>query len=115
MHRYPIGPEPPRRRGLITPGRVVVVLAIGASVVLVLYGLVRRDQAQIPILSAGLLVLGLTLLATGLWSAGAAYRDARAGRGGPAFGGSLFGGLCVLAGSGALALAVILALVWESA
>jgi hypothetical protein len=99
----------------VTPLRVVAGLAIAASLGLLLYGLVRRDQAQIPILSAGLVILGLTLLGTGFWSALGAHRNARAGRSRPAFAGALFGGVCVLAGSAALTWAVVLALLWESA
>ena len=99
----------------MTPVRVVAALAVAGSLGLLLWGLVRRDRAQIPILSAGLVILGLTLLATGFWTAIGAYRNARDGRSGAAFVGALFGGGCVLAGSVALTSAVVLALLWESA
>ncbi len=116
LQRYPIRREPSRRRpSPVTPGRLVVGLAIVGSLGILLYGLVRRDSAQIPILAAGLIILGLTLVGAGFWSALAAYRDARLGRSGSAFAGALIGGLCVLAGSGALASAIVLALIWESA
>ena len=116
LQRYPIRREPPRRRRVrVTPGRLVVALAIVGSLALLLYGLFRRDRAQIPILAGGLIILGLTLVGAGFWSALTAYRDARQGRSGSAFVGALIGGLCVLAGSGALASAIVLALIWESA
>jgi len=116
LQRYTIRRDvPSQRRALVTPGRVVVALPIVGSLGILLYGLVRRDSAQIPILAAGLIILGLTLVGAGFWSALAAYRDARLGRSGSAFAGALIGGLCVLAGSGALASAIVLALVWESA
>jgi len=93
----------------------MVVVAVVASFVLIGYGLIRRDSAQIPILAAGLIILGLTLVGAGFWSALAAYRDARDGRAAPAFVGALIGGLCVLAGTGALATALVLSLIWRSA
>src|SRR3990172_11998674 len=99
--RYPIRRDVPRQRRLrMTPGRLAVALAMVGSLGLLFYGLVRRDSAQIPILASGLIILGLALLGAGLWSALAAYRDARHGRSGWAFVGALFGGLCGLGGSG---------------
>ena len=116
LQRYPIRREAPRRRRLrLTPVVAVVALAMVGSMGLLLYGLVRRDSAQIPILASGLVILGLAFLGAGSWAAMAAYRDARHGRSGWAFVGAIFGGLCVLAGSGALASAVVLSLIWESA
>lgn len=115
MQRYPTGTSRPRSRGLVTPMRAVAGLAIVGSFALLLYGLVRRDRTQIPVLAAGLVILGLTLLAAGFSAAIGSYRDARAGRSGPAFRGALLGGLFVFAGSGALTAAVVLALIWSSA
>jgi hypothetical protein len=99
----------------LTPARVLVLVAIVGSMGLVAYGLVRRDRAQIPLLAAGMIILGLTLVGAGFWAARAAYRDARRGHTGSAFIGALFGGLCVIAGSGSLAGAIVLALIWETA
>ena len=116
LQRYPIRHEVRRQRRLrLTPGALVVGLAIVGSLGLLLYGLVRRDSAQIPILASGLVVIGLTFLGTGFWAALAAYRDARRGRSGWAFAGAFFGGVCVLAGGVAMASAVVLSLIWESA
>lgn len=106
---------PERRRSRFTPARLVVGLAIVGSLGLIGYGLLRRDAAQIPILASGLIVLGLAQLAAGFRSAMAAYRDARIGRSGRAFAAALFGGLLVLGGALALASAIVLSLIWESA
>jgi hypothetical protein len=92
-----------------------VLAAIVGSMAFVGYGLIRRDRAQIPLLAAGLVILGLTLVGAGFWAARAAYLDARRGHTGAAFIGALFGGMCVLAGSGSLATAIVLALIWEAA
>ncbi len=90
-------------------------MALLGGSALVGYGLIRRDATQIPILAAGLIVVGLTLVGAGFWSAYAAYRSARVGRSGAAFGGALLGGISVLAGSAALASALDLSLIWRSA
>jgi hypothetical protein len=128
LQRYPTRRDrPPPRRELpraaglraralrLTPGRALVVVAVVGAFAFIGYGLVRRDSAQIPILAAGLIILGLTLVGAGFWSALTAYRDARAGRSGAAFVGALIGGLCVFAGTGALASALVLSLIWRSA
>jgi hypothetical protein len=120
LQRYPIRREarreaPPRRTVRLTPVRVLVIVAVVASFGLIAYGFVRRDSSQIPILAAGLIILALTLVGAGFWSAFGAYREARRGRFGWAFAGALVGGLCVLAGTVALASAIVLSLIWRNA
>ena len=105
----------PRHGPRLTPGKAVVALAVIGAVGFIGYGLIRRDSAQIPILAAGLIVLGLTLVGSGFWSAFAAFRDARSGRTGRAFATALVGGFFVLAGTAALASAIVLSLIWRSA
>jgi hypothetical protein len=120
LQRYPIRREirrevPSRRAVRLTPVRVLVIVAVVAAFALIGYGLVRRDSSQIPILAAGLIILALTLVGAGFWSAIGAYREARSGRFGWAFAGALIGGLCVLAGTVALASAIVLSLIWRNA
>ena len=120
LQRYPIRREatreiPRRRTVALTPVRVLVIVAVVVSLALIAYGFVRRDSSQIPILAAGLIILALTLVGAGFWSAVGAYREARVGRFGRAFAGALIGGLCVLAGTGALASAIVLGLIWRNA
>jgi hypothetical protein len=120
LQRYPIRREvgretPGRSAARITPVRALVIVAVVASLALIGYGLVRRDSSQIPILAAGLIILALTLVGAGFWSAVGAYREARIGRFGWAFAGALIGGLFVLAGTIALASAIVLSLIWRNA
>ena len=120
LQRYPIRREverevPSRRAARLTPARALVIVAVIASLGLIGYGLVRRDSSQIPILAAGLIILALTLVGAGFWSAVGAYREARIGRFGWAFAGALIGGLFVLAGTIALASAIVLSLIWRNA
>ena len=58
------------------------------------------------------LALGIVL---GLMAAAASVRSARNGSGGAAFAAALFGGLCMLAASGSLAVAIVLGLLAASA
>ena len=120
LERYPVrgeirGDVPSRPTVPLTPVRVLVIVAVLISLGLIAYGFVRRDSSQIPILAAGLIILALTLVGAGFWSAVAAYREARSGRFGRAFAGALIGGLCVLAGTAALASAIVLSLIWRNA
>jgi hypothetical protein len=98
----------------ITPTRVTLAVAIGGSVLFVLYGIFARDATQIPVLSAGFAVLGLVFSALALAGVMATYRSAQDGEGGRAFGLALLGGLAALVAAGSLATAAVLALVWRA-
>jgi hypothetical protein len=99
----------------VTPFRVVVVLAMGGSLVLIGYGLVNRTASQIPILAAGLAVLGLTFGALAVACVVTIVQAGRDGRSARAFWAALGGGAAVVAAAGCLAAAVVLAMVWGSA
>jgi flagellar biosynthesis protein FliR len=118
QRRPPTAPpllHPADRRRLITPFRVALGVALLGSLIFIAVGFVNRTTTQIPILSAGLAVLGLTLGALAVASAVAVVRAGRNGREAQAFWIALGGGVTLLAAAGALAAAVILALVWGSA
>jgi hypothetical protein len=96
----------------VTPVRVVVAVALAGSLGAILYGArIARDDTQLPILVAGMVALGLTCL----FLAGAGMvmllRAGRAGDTRGAFFAALLGGVSALFAAGALAGAVILALV----
>lgn len=103
------------RQRLLTPFRAGVVVAFGGSIVFIAIGFVNRTTTQIPILAAGLAVLGLTFGALAVACVVAVVRAAREGRDARAFWLALAGGLVVLAAAGCLSAAMILALVWGSA
>lgn len=126
----PPGPEPPRselprpappllrraqRRRLLTPFRAVVGIALLGSSVLVVVGLVNCTAGQIPILAAGLAVLGLTFGAISIACVVNIVRAGREGRAARAFWAAMAGGVAVVIAAGCLAAAVVLALVWGSA
>jgi hypothetical protein len=110
-----------RRGGLrigplgITPIRVVVALAFVGSLAFIAYAVLRvRDTTQIPMLSSGFAVLGLSLAAVALGGLVGLWRAAADGRGGRAFLMSIVGGVIGLAAIGCFAAAVVLALLWRS-
>jgi hypothetical protein len=129
MSRYPADASPPgaarrsasRGGGLrigplrITPIRVVVALAFIGSLGFIAYAVLRvRDTSQIPMLSSGFAVLGLSLTAIAIGGLVGLWRAAADGRGGRAFLMSIIGGLMGLAAIGCFAAAVVLALLWRS-
>jgi hypothetical protein len=93
----------------MTPFRVfLVVLMIGAAA-FAAYGLFAADAAiRLPLLVAGLAVLGISSAFFGFSLAGSAVRLGEAGRGGRALLVAFFGGLFVLGAAGALGGAIIL-------
>jgi hypothetical protein len=129
MSRYPADVSPPgaARRSAsrgggprigplrITPIRVVVALAFVGSLAFIAYAVLRvRDTTQIPMLSSGFAVLGLSLAAIAIGGLVGLWRAAADGRGGRAFLMSIIGGLMGLAAIGCFAAAVVLALLWRS-
>jgi hypothetical protein len=117
--------EPPRRasavrRGVylgpirITPVRVVLVVAAIGTLAYLAYALTVRDTSQIPMLASGAAVLGIVFL--GLAVAGAHGTLVAGGerRNRDALALALGGGIAAMIGFGAIAGAVVLALVWTS-
>jgi len=99
----------------LTPMRLVVALAFLGSTAFILFAVLRvRDTAQIPMLSSGFAVLGLSFAAMaigaliGLWRAALRRRLARA------LGLAILGGLLGMAAIGCFTGTVIFALLWRS-
>ena len=92
-----------------------MLVALIGSALFIVFGIVDRTASQIPILSAGLAVLGLTLGAIAVACVVTIVRAGRDGRTALAFWAALAGGAAVVAAAGCLAAAVVLAMVWGSA
>lgn len=112
------GVRPPREGAYVgafrlTPTRVTLAVALGGSLLFLLYGIIVRDETQIPMLCAGFAVLGIVFLALAVAGAIGTYREGQGGRGGQAFAFALAGGLAALVSAGSFATAVVLALVWK--
>ncbi|MDQ2964364.1 MAG: hypothetical protein M3R57_00730 [Chloroflexota bacterium] len=111
-----VRPPPPAAKGtrigpvLITPSRIVLVLALLGSLAYVAFALTVRDTAQLPMLSSGAAVLGIAFVALavsgflGIRQAGYEGNDRRALVLG------LLGGLAAMIGFGCFAMAIIFAM-----
>jgi hypothetical protein len=129
MDRNPRQPEaarrpalPPRRSApaptnwprigplVVTPVRVVLVLALVGSLAYVVYALTVRDTAQLPMLSSGAAVLGIAFMALAV-SGFLGIRDAGyEGRDGRAVLLALLGGVAAIVGFGCFAMAIVFAM-----
>jgi hypothetical protein len=104
-----------QRRRLLTPFRAVMLVALIGSSLLIAFGMIDRTATQIPILAAGLAVLGITFGAIAIACVVTIVRAGRDGRTALAFWAALGGGAAVVATAGCLAAAVVLAMLWGSA
>jgi len=100
-------------RKALTPARLLLVVVIVVSGVVAVYGLAIAKS--VPMIVSGTAVLGLSLLLLGLVAAGAVVRAGKRGDGAMAFTAAMFGGLCMFAAAGSLAVAIVLGLLAASA
>lgn len=100
-----IGPFP------ITATGVLLLVALIGSVGYFLYALTVREADQIPLLAAGLVVLGIVFVAIAAFGLRATWRSSVRGRDGRALAHALVGGFACLAAAGCFAGAIILGLV----
>ncbi len=95
-----------RRR--ISPGAVMLAIALGGSVVFALFTITVRDASQIPLLASGSAVLGIAFLALAAYSARATWHAGIQGRNQRAMATAVAGGVAAIIGAGCLAGAIIL-------
>ena len=108
-----------RRRGLwlgpvrVTPLRVAFAIALMGSALFNAYAIiVVRDTPQIPMLSAGFLVIGIVFAALTVGGGIATFRAGAEGRPRDAMLLAIGGGLVGIAAAGCFAVSVSLALTW---
>jgi hypothetical protein len=95
----------------VTPGRLVLLVALVGSLAVVLYGLfLDRTGSTIALTVAGLAVLGITFAIIAIRLAAASLRTAHEGHGARSLVTALIGGISALFASGSLGSAVILGL-----
>ena len=99
-----------------TPIQLVVGVAFLGSSAFILFAILRvRDTSQIPMLSSGFAILGLSFVAIAVGAMINLWRAAALARTGRAVGLAVVGGLAGMAAIGCFSVAVILALLWKSA
>jgi hypothetical protein len=99
----------------VSPGVVFLAIALIGSVIFVLYAITVRDTSQIPLLTAGGVVLGIVFLGLALYSLRATWRSGIEGRNARALGLGVGGGIAAIIGAGCVAGAVILFLLSQPA
>lgn len=95
-----------RRR--VSPGGVMLAIALGGSVLFALYTITVRDASQIPLLASGAAVLGIAFSALAAYAARATWQAGIAGRTQRAFAMALAGGGAAIVGAACLSGALIL-------
>jgi UDP-N-acetylmuramyl pentapeptide phosphotransferase/UDP-N-acetylglucosamine-1-phosphate transferase len=105
---------PPRFRVRITPLRIAFAVPLAGGLVLFGWSLIDRGRLQIPLMAASLTVLALTFAALAVTGGVNAYRAGSGGDGAAAFWAALLGGAAAVISLGALAVAIVLALIWRS-
>jgi hypothetical protein len=99
----------------ISPGAVILAIALVGSVVYTVFVLTVRDASQIPLLVSGLVLLAIVFIALAVYCARAIWRASIAGRDGRAFALALSGGVAAMIGAGCVAGAIILILLRQAA
>jgi hypothetical protein len=98
-------PTPGGRR--VSPGLLMLGLALIGSVAYLVYAITVRDPSQIPLLASGAVVLGLVFGALAVYSLRATWRAGVAERNGRAIALGLVGGVAAMISAACFALAVI--------
>ena len=98
----------PGGRRRISPGLVILLIALIGSIAYVVYAITVRDASQIPLLASGAVVLAIAFAALTVYSFGAVLRSGRDGRGGRAIVLAFVGGGAAIATAGCLAAAFVL-------
>ena len=91
----------------ISPGVVILALAMVGSILYLAYAITVRDPSQIPLLASGAVVLGLVFGALAIYCLRATWRAGMAERNGRAVALGLLGGVAAMISAGCFALAIV--------
>ncbi len=95
-------------RPRVSPGPVMLAIALGGSVLFALYTVTVRDASQIPLLASGAAVLGIAFGALAIYSVRSTWRFGVAGRNQRALLLAVAGGFAAIIAAGCFAGAIIL-------
>jgi hypothetical protein len=99
----------------VSPGVVILAIALIGSILYTVFVLTVRDASQIPLLVSGLVILAIVFIALAAYCARGIWRASIDGRDGRAFALAVGGGLAAIAGAGCVAGAIILILLRQTA
>jgi hypothetical protein len=91
----------------VSPGLLILALALIGSIGYLLYAITVRDPSQIPLLASGAVVLGIVFAAAAAYCLRAIWKAGLAERNGRAVALGLLGGFAAIISAGCFALAVI--------
>ncbi len=92
----------------VSPGAVILAIALVGSLAYILFAITVRDSSQIPLLASGAVVLGIVFLALAGYCARATWRSGIDGRDGRALALGIGGGIAAIIGFGCFAGAIML-------
>ena len=92
----------------ISPGVIILVIALVLSIGYAVYALTVRDTSQIPLLASGAVVVGIAFGAFALYALSAVWRAGVEGRGGRAILLGVVGGGAAMVAAGCVAGAIVL-------
>lgn len=98
----------------ISPGVVILAIALIGSLAFLVYAITVRDPSQIPLFASGAVVLGLVFGALAIYSLRATWRAGVTERNGRAVALGLVGGFAAMIAAGCVALAAILFLLRQT-
>lgn len=98
----------------ISPGLVILAIALIGSLAFAAYAVTVRDTSQIPLFASGGVALGLVFGALALYLLRATWRAGLEDRGARALGLAVGGGIAAIISFGCIAGSVILFLVFQS-
>ena len=98
-------PESSGRR--ISPGVIILAVALVGSLAYLLYAITVRDPSQIPLLASGAVVLGIVFAALAIYCLRATWRAGLSERNGRAITLGILGGVAAMISAGCFAVAII--------
>jgi hypothetical protein len=102
----------PTERGIVTPTRVILAIAVLGSIAFLAYAVTVRDTRQIPLLASGAAVLGLVFATLAAAGGVATFRAGRDGQVGRALAMAIGGGVAGMIAAGAFAFALVIVLAY---
>jgi hypothetical protein len=100
-------PPPASTGRRISPGGIILAVALVGSLAYLLYAITVRDPSQIPLLASGAVVLGIVFAALAIYCLRSTWRAGLSERNGRAIAMGILGGVAAMISAGCFAVAII--------